>query len=145
MVVFQKSCLEQLFFRESVSRIILLKETPQQTSQEFFGISKIRKAEFVRLQFNANFQKYFKFLREFGLGVQFQQLYNLQTVSLQHWLKGNFWKFLEEQLMIILILLMLILILMHLIEFSTELQNAEISPVTLLKIDSTTNDFPKIL
>ena len=47
--------------------------------------------------------------------------------------------------MIILILLMLILILMHLIEFSTELQNAEISPVTLLKIDSTTNDFPKIL
>ena len=33
---------------------------------------------------------------------------------------------------------------MHVLDFLTELQNAEISPVTLLRSDSTTDAFPVI-
>ena len=51
---FQK-VVESSYFVVNLLAQYFCEKTPHQTSDEFFGISKTRKSEFVNLQFTANF------------------------------------------------------------------------------------------
>ena len=81
----------------------------------------------ISCKFQSSFNKF---------GEEFVQRYKLQIVSLQLRLKGGTFEVFTRAVFRN--------IPVHMFKFSTELRNAEISPVPLLKIKSTTEALPEI-